>query len=199
VQLRCAAVPAYADASSLLDARRVYFETNGFGADGGYTKRWVKLKLGPLPIVFPNSAARVRAVRYHDLHHVATGYDTDFAGEGEIAAWELASGCREFVAAWWLNLSALGIGLLRWPSRMWRAFLRGRHTENLYGATFDDALLASSVSALKARLGLDRALPAATTVDRTTFAACCGAAVVVLGLQIGLMLAPLWLLIRWIA
>jgi hypothetical protein len=188
-------VAAYADSSSLLDARRVYFEANGFGADGGYAKRWVDVKVGPLPLRFPNSAARVRAVRYHDLHHVATGYDTDWVGEGEIAAWELASGCRGFLAAWWLNLSAMAIALLLAPARIWRAFVRGRHTRNLYGEAFDDALLASSVAALRARLGLAGAEPAATAANRAAFAATCLAAFAVLLLQAAPLVALVALLL----
>jgi hypothetical protein len=193
--LRCAPVAAYADSQSLVDARRVYFDANGFGADGGYAKRWVKVKLGPLPLAFPNSEARVRAVRYHDLHHVATGYDTDWTGEGEIAAWEIASSCRGFLAAWWLNLSAMAIGLAIAPARIFRAFVRGRHTRNLYAERFDDALLATSVGALRKRLDLASPPPAATAADRVAFAGWCVAAAAALSLQAALLIAPVALLI----
>ena len=37
---------------------------------------------------------RQRAVRWHDLHHVATRFGTDNVGEGEISAWELRRGLR---------------------------------------------------------------------------------------------------------
>ena len=181
---------AYADLQSVLDARRVYFDANGFGADGGYAKRWVKVKLGPLPLWFPNSEARVRAVRYHDLHHVATGYDTDWTGEGEIAAWEIASSCRGFVAAWWLNLSAMAIGLAIAPARIFRAFVRGRHTRNLYAERFDDALLATSVRSLRERLELASLEPAATQSDRIAFAGWSVAAVAALIVQAALLVAP---------
>ena len=69
-----------AEALIIRDARAQYFAENGFG-DGGYTATWVKVQAGPLPIYFPNTAARVRAVRLHDLHHVVTGYDTMWTGE----------------------------------------------------------------------------------------------------------------------
>src|SRR5690349_22715918 len=98
---------AYQDELSLEQARRLYFQRNGFGADGGYGARWVTVRLGPLPFSFPNSAARVRAVRYHDLHHIVTGYRTNLVGEAEIASFELASGCTRFPAAYHLNLGAL--------------------------------------------------------------------------------------------
>lgn len=191
-------MPTYADSLSLHDARRIYFDANAFGADGGYAKRWVKVKLGPLPIWFPNSAGRVRAVRYHDLHHVATGYDTDLLGEGEIGAWEVASGCRGFVAAWVLNLIAMVLGSAISPARLFRAFVRGRHSRNLYGEPFDDALLASSVGALRQRLDLDGAPPTPTRADRAAFVAWYAAALCTYALVSVVVLTPLALLVTWI-
>ncbi|MCW8140677.1 MAG: hypothetical protein KIT58_17390 [Planctomycetota bacterium] len=67
------------------EARARDFADNGFG-DGGHDDRWVKLKAGPLTLCFPNTAARVRAVRFHDLHHVLTGYATTWTGEAETVA-----------------------------------------------------------------------------------------------------------------
>ena len=61
-------------------ARAQYFRDNGFGDDGGYDDPWVDFKLGPVPMPFPNSKGRLRAVRYHDLHHILTGYQTDLRG-----------------------------------------------------------------------------------------------------------------------
>ena len=176
--------------ASLRVARQRYFERNGFAADGGYGARWVQLKLGPLTAAFPNTNARVKAVRYHDLHHVVTGYATDLTGEAEISAWELASGCRGFVAAWLLNLSALGIGLMLAPKALFRAFLRGRHSHNLYDARFDDPLLDERVHAVRARLGLDHGELRATAGDRWLFAACSLLAVTTLLAQLALLAAP---------
>src|SRR5688572_33141544 len=92
-----------------------YFEANGFGANGGYDEPWVDFKLGPIPMPFPNTKGRVRAVGYHDLHHVLTGYTTGTIGEFEIAAWEIAAGCKGFVAAWALNLGGMAGGLFSAP------------------------------------------------------------------------------------
>ena len=102
------------------EAVKRYFEENGFGADGGYASPWVDFKLGPIPFPLPNTASRVRAVRFHDLHHVLTGYRTDIVGEFEISAWELAAGCKDFHAAWVLNLSGIAGGLLRSPVRTFK-------------------------------------------------------------------------------
>ena len=79
---------------TMSEARRSYFVANGFAEDGGYSDKWVDFKLGPIPFPFPNSPARVKAVRYHYLHHVITGYRTDFVGELEISGWEIGAGCK---------------------------------------------------------------------------------------------------------
>lgn len=101
---------AYSSELTLRDARQQYFVLNGFG-DGGYQATWVKLKAGPIPIYFPNTKARVRAVKFHDVHHVLTEYQTTWSGEAEIGAWEIASGCGRHYPAWLLNLNAFAIGL----------------------------------------------------------------------------------------
>lgn len=152
--------------ATLLQARERYFEENGFGEDGGYGARWVRVDVGPLPLCFPNTAARVKAVRFHDLHHILTGYRTDFPGECEISAWEVGGGCAGFHAAWALNLSAMGTGLLFMPRAIVRAFYRGRHTGNLYRTRFDDALLGRTVEDMKQALQLDAPVPAPRARDK---------------------------------
>ena len=153
-----AASPArwsYAASASLREARAQYFLRAGFDATT-YTDAWVTLSIAGRPVrAFPNTAGRVRAVQLHDLHHVLTGYPTTWAGEGEIGAWELASGCRDHWAAWWLNFSAAFVGLFVAPRRIFRAFLRGRRQGNLYGEEISDALLDETVGAFRARLGID--------------------------------------------
>ena len=109
------------DQRTLRDARAQYWADNRFGADGGESQRWVTVKLLGIPLRFPNTEGRKRAVRVHDLHHVVTGYATDLRGEGEIAAWELVTGCRQFPAAVVLNLMAMALGLMLAPRRVLRA------------------------------------------------------------------------------
>lgn len=130
----------YPEEMSLRDARRIYFEANGFGDDGGYGNKWVDFKLGKVPFPIPNSPSRVRAARFHDLHHVLTGYDTTTIGEFEISAWEIAAGCKGFAAAWALNLSGMVAGALVAPRRTFRAFVRGRRNRTLYGEPFEPLL-----------------------------------------------------------
>src|SRR5258706_8110577 len=182
-------MPDYDPQLSLREARGRYFAANGLGA-GGYEDKWVKLSAGPLRFAIPNTAGRVRAVRYHDLHHVVTGYATDWAGEAEIGAWEIASGCRDLFAAWLLNLYAMQIGLWVAPRAVWRAFARGRHSLNLYGEPWSEALLDESVGAARRRLALEGGFPRASLGDRLRFASW-SATAIALAFASG---APLWLL-----
>jgi len=145
----------YDATSTVRAARALYFETNGFGADGGYGDRWVPVKVGPAEFLIRNTASRVRSVRLHDLHHIATGYPTTLEGEALIGAWELGSNCRDHLAAWFLNASAFAFGVVLAPRQLWRAFVRGRRSRNLYRGEWDEALLDRTVGDLRRELGVD--------------------------------------------
>jgi hypothetical protein len=159
---------SYDPEQTLRDARARYFQVNQFGDNGGYDDAWVDFKLGPLPFPFPNTPARVRAVRYHDLHHVLTGYDTNTIGEFEISAWEIAAGCKSYLAAWQLNLGGMFAGMFISPRRIWSAFLRGRSSHTLYDRSLD-ALLDGSVRAARGETGLDAKARAPTLADALAF------------------------------
>ncbi len=135
--------------ASVREARARYFESNGFASDGGYSARWVPLKLGFLTFYLYNSAARKRAVPLHDLHHLATGYSTSPKGEAMIAIWELASGTSDKWFAYFINLPAFVYGYLFWPRSALAAWRRGRNSKNLYGRDFADDLLELSVAELR--------------------------------------------------
>jgi hypothetical protein len=145
----------YRDEERLRDARARYFADNDFGDGGGYDEKWVKIKAGPLAFWFPNSDARRRAVRYHDLHHVLAGYQTDWVGEAEIGAWEVGSSCADHWAAWYLNLVVFFVGFFIAPRRIWAAFVRGRRTRNLYREPWENVRLEDALGAWRQRLGLD--------------------------------------------
>jgi hypothetical protein len=187
----------HAETETLRDALARYFEDNGFGPDGGYGDAWVDFKLGPIPFPFPNTASRKRAVRFHDLHHILTGYRTDLVGEFEISAWELASGCRDHVAAWHLNLGGLFAGALVAPRRVFRAFLRGRHMRNFYAESYE-SLLGLTVGEARRRVSAIEEAPRATARDLALFAlslaagAVIGTAQFLVVLPMALVAAP-WL------
>jgi hypothetical protein len=144
---------------TLATARSQYWQANGFGDDGGDSLDWIPIKLWKLTVKIPNTEGRRRAVRLHDLHHVVTGYRTDLAGESEIAAWELASGCFRWPAAFVLNQFALAMGLVVAPRSVMQAWARGRATRNLYRFDGVDELLPRTVDEVRSELGLDAAPP----------------------------------------
>lgn len=176
---------------TLRQARERYFEENGFGTGGNYDVRWVRVDVGPVPVWFPNSAERVRALRFHDLHHVLTGYQTDFPGECEISAWEIAGGCTNHWVAWLLNFSGMGAGLFFMPRRVASAFQRGLHTRNLYRAEYGEALLGRTVEEMRRTLGMDQPVPTPTWKERWTFAGWSLAALLTSALGAALFLSPL--------
>jgi hypothetical protein len=99
------------------------------------------------------------------------------------------------IAAWVLNLYAMWVGLWSSPRAMWQAFARGRHSQNLYGDPWSEALLDQSVGDTRRRLALERAAPRATLGDALGFASWSFAA---LALAV-LSSAPLALLVWAIA
>jgi len=186
---------------TMREARAQYFEDNDFGDDGGYGSAWVDFSIGPIPFPFPNTPMRVKAVRYHDLHHVLTGYATDFSGEMEIAAWEVGAGCGRFPVAWQLNLSGLVGGLFSVPFRSFRAFVRGRRSRSLYGRDVE-RLLGMTVREAQEELSVPTGGVRVTAADVAVYLVALAAGIVVgtLTLLLGLATLPLaylFLVRRW--
>ncbi len=183
---------------TIRDALARYFDENNFGADGGYSDAWVDFKLGSVPFPLPNTNARKKAVRFHDMNHVLTGYETNITGEFEISAWELGAGCRSFIAAWVLNLAGLFAGVVTAPRRTWRAFVAGRKSQASYAWEYDE-LVDADVDAVR------KILHVTTRGDATVLDAVLFAIATVSGLVVGLVLmiillspvtVALWLLGR---
>ena len=118
------------DNLTLRQARELYLANNGFSMEE-YTKPTVELPIFGKMVKFPNPPSRQRAIAYHDLHHMLTGYGTNWEGEAEISAWELRAGCNTGFL-WFINLGGLLVGLFRAPLRTWRAFRRARGQRTLY-------------------------------------------------------------------
>lgn len=109
-----------------------YFEKYGLGKDGGLDKPWGKVKVGKFYIPIPNPDSRKRALVFHDIHHLVTGYSAEWEGEFSISAWEIASGCHNFYAAWVLDLGGMALGIWIYPKTVFNAFVRGLRSRNLY-------------------------------------------------------------------
>ena len=168
----------YPGTLTLAEARSLFFARSGLGEDGGYTARWVRVETKPFPVYFPNTASRVEAAKLHDLHHIANEYATDWPGEAEIAAWEIASGCGRHGWAWILNLGAFMVGMVLFPKRLSRAFVRGRHCPNLYRDGFPESELPKkTVEWLRERLRLSDGEVKARVVDNVAFVFWCAVAI----------------------
>ena len=91
----------------------------------------------------------------HDVHHLLTGYSTDLKGETEISTWELSTNCTNNYAAFILNTYAMALGLLINLPGVWKAWLRGRYTCNLYRKKYSrEELVNKNLEELKKELKL---------------------------------------------
>jgi hypothetical protein len=138
------------------EGRDAYLAENGFRL-ADYDAEYSEYPLLGLKLPVPNPSRRRRAVRLHDLHHVATGYGTDKAGEGEISAWEMRRGVGAL--GWYVAAIGVGgflIGLVLAPLRTLRGWRAGANGDaNLFhdsGAY--EALLELSIGELRRRLGV---------------------------------------------
>lgn len=175
---------------TLGEARARLFALSGFPEDGGYGDSWVVLKLWRIPLAFPNTAGRRRAVRFHDLHHVLTEYRTDWRGEFEIAAWEVAGGVNRYWEGWILDLLGFACGLFVYPRRVYRAFMRGRRSRNLYFDQWDEAILSRRVGEVRRRLGLNSEEGTPSREDRRAFLFWSAASLLTYAATGAAMLAP---------
>jgi hypothetical protein len=146
------------DSISLQEALRQHLLDNGLPADGGVSEKWAVVRVGPIPVCFPNIKARRKATALHDLNHLLSGYGHDAVGEAEISAWELGGGCKSYWVAWLLDWGAIVLGIFTAPGRLLRAFARGRRTGNLYGADIN-SLLQRTVHEVTHDMGLDLEYP----------------------------------------
>lgn len=112
---------------------KAFYDEYGLGVDGGIAQPRVKIQMTPnFYFYIPNPPIRKKAVLKHDMHHLITGYKGDIKGETEISAWEIGSSCKNYWAAWFLDLSGFMMGILFNASGVFRAFIKGRNSKNLY-------------------------------------------------------------------
>jgi hypothetical protein len=142
--------------TTVRDARDAYLTENGFTVEA-YDARWTDASFLGVRLRVPNTRSHRRGIMLHDLHHVATGYGTDLAGEGEISAWELRRGLRG-IGAYVGGIVTLGaaVGAAAHPLRIWRAWrasARGGGSLFQSSRTYEE-LLAMSVAELRRELGV---------------------------------------------
>ena len=127
----------------LREALKHYYESKGM------SERWVGPKIGSRYLNFFPLSILPKALRdwmkIHDAHHLITGYETDFAGEAEIAAWVLVRNGLNFGGnPKWLPFMVFGdtffgalFGFLFMPKRILLAFKKGKAEHSLHGLDAD--------------------------------------------------------------
>ena len=141
---------------SVRAARDVYLRENGFSLEM-YNQTTFELPtvVPGWTIVLPNPPARRRVIALHDLHHVLTGFGTDWTGELEVSAWEVRAGLGRSWVAWLICIPMMLLGFMQRPRRTLAAFRAARGARSLLvGNENADAWLDLSVAEARGRLGL---------------------------------------------
>jgi hypothetical protein len=139
-------------------ARDAYLAENGFTVEA-YDDAWTEGSFLGITVKVPNTPHHRWAIMLHDLHHVATGFGTDLAGEGEQGIWETRRGFRNVgpYVGMFVVLACVW-GLLLAPgrsARAWRA--SGRGQASLFATDIAyDALLDMTVGELREALAIPR-------------------------------------------
>ncbi len=144
--------------TTLQQSLQVFYDDNNFGEDGGIKENWVWLKFKYLSIPMPNFEQRKSNVWKHDILHILLGYDTSWKGETSVAGWTLGSGGGgNILIAWFLDISAFGIGLICYPKSTYQAFIRGRNSlsPHLLGIE-KEKLYSSNINILKKEFGFEK-------------------------------------------
>lgn len=119
---------------SIHQALDLFYQNNGFAPiQAEQEPCTVHVYNGCLLVPLPNIAVRHKYLKYHDLHHILTGYSVGRIGEGKVSAWELGTGSMlNHPILGIMNLIALSTGFFLKPQQMWLAFQRGVFSQNLY-------------------------------------------------------------------
>ncbi len=162
------AAPAAAlDPQRTLGALRADFLDDKAFDDGEVVHKWIEwVKLGPIPIPIPNPPSRVQALKLHDVHHIVTGYGTDWIGEYEISGWEVGAGLHTNPVAWTFCLMGHTAGLVVCPRKTVRAFARGRRCRTLLDQD-PDVVFGKTLAEGRAFCGTDQPQPEVTAGDVT--------------------------------
>lgn len=122
------------DPLNIPEALLTFNQQHDFGDEIGQHQKWfVGVYTGCLIVPMPNIETRHKYLKFHDLHHVLTGYSVGRIGEGKVSAWELGTGSMwQSPLLGIMNLIALSTGFFLAPQQMWHAYKRGTKSRHLY-------------------------------------------------------------------
>lgn len=135
-----------------------YLEENGFKKES-YDAARTPVTFWRINFSVPNPPKHRWAIMLHDLHHVATGFGTDSAGEGQLSAWECRKGLRPlgfYVGS--IVFSGFLLGLLVAPvktTKAWRSSKSGKSLFVLTDYSYED-LLAMKIQELRGLLEIEK-------------------------------------------
>ena len=186
------------DSTMVGDALAAYYVAHELPADGGATDPVFHVRIGPFSVPLPNPPGRRRAVVFHDVNHLVTGYNTTFSdGEVVIAGFEVGAGCGPYWIVWYINLSMMALGIVFRPRDVFASFVRGRRSASIYRHGADPSTLSlMSVAEVRTLLELDRQPEPVGRADRAAFAAWGVVAAVVLVGPVLAIIAAGWAALR---
>jgi hypothetical protein len=110
---------------------KLYWESQNLPIDGGANEKYNSAKIGNYFFKYPNFNGE--ALVLHDINHLITGYQTNWKGECEVGAWELASGGRiGYSNTWIYPISLILLGFFICPIRTIKAFQQGIGQKNAF-------------------------------------------------------------------
>ncbi|MBV9240469.1 MAG: hypothetical protein JO314_00545, partial [Acidobacteria bacterium] len=108
-----------------------------------------------------------------------------------------SGGLHGYIAGWWLDLMNVAQGLVVNPRGVYRGFMRGRSTRNLFDGTFSEDMLTRLVGEYRHKLRLDKSGHGPTIRDHAAFALWVAASVGIYLASVVLPIGLLILLILW--
>jgi len=143
---------------TVLEARDAYLAENEFDTEG-YDADSVTVNFWGIRFTVPNPPSRKLAIRYHDLHHVMTGYGTDPTGESEISTWEFRRGIGVFgLYVQLIILSGMLFGFIHSPIATLKAWQTGKSGNRLPTPSMKhyESVLGLTLGELRLRYGLPK-------------------------------------------
>ncbi len=175
---------------TLAEALDAYFARGGAHRIE-YESFWVRIP--ELPMALPNPAAHGWALRCHDLHHVLTGYGTDWVGEAEVSGFELGGGVGRHGVALPFDMAGVALGIWLAPARTFRAFVCGRRADSLFVIGYRRWMLERTVTEMRVMCGIQTD-PVPSWGDRLLFVAWAFVSTLwLIALPVALLMTLLWL------
>lgn len=116
---------------TILKELEQYWQSHDLPSDGGAKDKFNEAKIGKFSFKYPNLDGK--ALILHDINHPITGYTTNWTGECEVSAWELASGGRKgYPRTWIYPISLVILGLIICPKRTLKAYKSGLGKQNSF-------------------------------------------------------------------